>query len=281
MSEFDFNAVVDEAGPETAPEVSDASASTESVPNYAPLDAVLPDADDVDADFRGKPIAEVLRVAKQHKEEAKKGYEKAAQYNDLESELRMQRALNEVLRRQSTPQPQAAPPPDNERFLQRFAENPTQVLPEEIQRHVAPMVAQLTEKLREMEWETVQTRAESARDRARVAAGLDTDTWNALRQPIASFMAARGADPTNESEWFNSFQMYKSMASKLVPRTEIATPSAPPAGQARSVSRPSSTPRLSARDEKNLERLAAGMGIKKDTPAWTTLVTEIAAGGNE
>jgi hypothetical protein len=213
-------------------------------------------------------------VAKQHKEEAKQAYEAKNKYNEIESRARMQEALLEHFKRQqSAPAPQA--PPSDEEFLQQFAQRPTQVLPQTIQQYVAP----LQQQMQVLQYESLQARAEAAREMARTKAGLDEPTWNELRQPIASFMLARGADPTNPMEWVASLDMYKKLAPKFVTRAEVAQPAAPPAGQARSVSRPSSAPRLSARDERNLADLAEASGIKKGTPAWDRLVSEIANGG--
>lgn len=277
--ELDFDAQMAETEPVATPENPPAEpevASTESQPKYAALDAVLPDSDDVDEDFRGKPLADIIRVAKQHKQEAKKAYEVGSRYNDLESKYRVAEALlNELRQRNQQPQ---TPPPSPDELVQRFAQNPPEFLNQYVQQATAP----LYQELQMLRAQTLEQRAESAREAARTAVGIkDREAWYELRRPLAMFLSANNADPTDPRAWQEAFDAYKASASRVAAPVEIPKAAPPPTGQARSTVREVTRPRLSERDRRNLADLADSFGIKPGTKAFEELESRIAAGGDD
>lgn len=236
-----------------------------AAPSYAALDARIPVADDIDEEFRDKPLSEILRVAKQHKEEAKLGYTARKEVNDQRSRADMAEGMLRVLReRQATPPVPAEPPDPQLEASRRF-----------VQSQVQPIVQPIQEELERLRGESYSARAENARLAARPAS-IDADTWNEVARPIASIIHANGGDPTDKSTWNSAFEAYKAPLAKLAPRQAPApAPAAPPAGQARSTPTARSAPRLSARNEKNLEEMAGMFKIKRGTPAWDQLVKDI------
>lgn len=259
-----------------APESPAVEASTESVePKFAELDALLPDADDVDEDFRGKPLADVIRVAKQHKEDAKRGYEASKRLNDAESRARMAEAAVEFAKQQFAQQNAPAPQPreTDEAFIQRLANRPTEVLPEVIQQQVAPFV----ERINRTEAALARYQADAAQEQAREALGFDRETYQELRPAIAAYMAANGWPIADPRAWYAAGDQLRAVAARLNPQAqaqvEVPRQAAPPGGAARSQSRPSTAPKLKARDRENAVDLLDAFGIKADSPEFEKFET--------
>jgi len=256
-------------------------ASTESVEptKFAELDALLPDADDVDEDFRGKPLADILRTAKIHKEDAKRGYEASKRANDLESRARIAEAAVEFARQQWAQQNAPAPQPreTDEAFIQRLANRPTEVLPEVIQQHVAPFA----ERLQRTEATLARYQADTAQEQAREALGFDRETYQALAPAMAAYMAANGWPIGDPRAWYAAGDQFRNAAARLNPQAqqqvEVPRQSAPPGGAARSQSRPSVTPKLKARDRENAVDLMDAFGIKADSPEFAAFEAHVAS----
>lgn len=269
---FDFDAELEKVTPPATPEsATPAPASTESPatpPNYAAVEALIPDAEDIDPDFRGKPIKDILRVAKQHKEEAKASYSRNQELKDLQERMIRNEALLAQRLQQAAP---AQPQITREQWLEQFANDPTNVLPAEIQRHVQPLVQQLTETQRSL----VQMRAESAREQARVASGVAPEAWERLARPLAAIMYTNQMDPGVAANWTKAFNDFKEDMGVVAPQRSAA-PAPPPGGQARSTP---GVPGLGSskltkaelewakildpdiyKDEKNLDKLAKELG---------------------
>lgn len=278
----DLDAVLAEI-PDEVQESPAVEASTESVEptKFAELDALLPDADDVDEDFRGKPLADVIRVAKQHKEDAKRGYEASKRLNDAESRARMAEAAVEFARQQWAAQ-QAAPQQPretDEAFIQRLANRPTEVLPEVIDQRVAPVV----ERLQRAETTIARYQADMAQEQAREALGFDRETYQELRPAMAAYMAANGWPISDPRAWYTAGERFREVAARLnpqiqtQPQVEVPRQAAPPGGAARSQVRPNATPKLKARDRENAVDLLDAFGIKPDTPEFAAFEAHVAS----
>lgn len=268
--EYDFDAELpdENGGAVVAPDPSAAAvASTESQRTVAALDAVL-DGDDVDEDFRGKPVAEVLRVAKQHKHEAKIAATRNQEFNELQSQLEMSRGLLRVLQQQAP-----APPRQPQVTDEDFYGSPTQAAAALAEERVRPLEAQI----QALQYNSYQQAAESARVAARPA-HIDKETYDALRGPLAAIMSAREYDPAGDG-WALALKDYTEHLTKLAPRAAIPRAGAPPTGQARAGARPAApVARLSDRDRRNLSAMAASFNIKPGTKAFETLEQQILAG---
>lgn len=272
MPDFDFDAELEKVTPPAEPEsATPAPASTESPatpPNYAAVEALIPDAEDIDPDFRGKPIKDILRVAKQHKEEAKASYSRNQELRDLQERITRSEALLAQRLQQAGPQ---QPQMTREQWLEHFANNPQAVLPEEFSRYVGP----LQEKLTAAESKVFKISAELARERAQRVVGVNEETWERLTPRLANILMVRNADPESPQNWVAAYNEYKEDMGLVAPQRS-ATPAPPPGGQARSTP---GAPGLGSskltkaelewakildpdiyKDEKNLDKLAKELG---------------------
>lgn len=273
----DFDALMAEI-PDEEPESPAAPASTESQPpKVAELDALLPDAEDVDEEFRGKPVTEAVRLAKQWKHEAKVAAERNQHWNTIVSRAEMAEKALEFFKQQNAQRP-APQPETDESLLQRLSQRPTAVLPEVVQQYTAPLQQQLEEQRREM----FAMQAENARITAAKMAGVDDlDAWESLKWRLAPIMQANQWDPRDPRAWAEAKNIYLADADRFAkPRVEVPKTPAPPGGNARSQVRTGNAPRLRSRDRQNAEDLLAGFGIAPDDPAFAQF-EEFAAGGKD
>jgi hypothetical protein len=272
--------------PDEEPESPAVEASTDSVepvePKYAELDALLPDAEDVDESLRGKPLAEVVRVASQWKHESKVAAERNQKWNEMESRERMALAAVEWAKQQLSERQQPAPQrgETEDEFLQRLANKPTQVLPEVIDQRVAPMANELRQTRVELE----NMRAAIAQEQARAALEIDPETFHALKPAMAAFMYANQWPTHDPQAWYAAGHQFKEMAQRFAPApapaVTVPKPATPPGGAARSQVRPSSAPKLRGRDRENAVDLASAFGISPDSPAFAQFETEVASIAN-
>lgn len=255
----------DDPAPAADPQAQPDEQAAPPAPKFAALDEVVPEADDIDEDFRGKPISEVIRIATQHKHEIGVSRKKSQEYNQIESRLRMNEAALEFIKQQQA-QASRAPEPTAEQFIERFAANPSPVLRDEINQYIAP----LQQQLEATKGELFQMATERARERARQASGLDEETWEAITPGISAFMWAANADPRDPRAWMEAAERQKQVAQRVSrPAAEVARPASPPGGNARSQVRPQSpAPRLKSRDRENAADLLSGFGITPDDPAF-------------
>lgn len=248
-------------GPEDG---GDAAQPTETpAKKVAELDAYVPVSDDIDEDFRDKPLSEVFRVAKQHKEEAKKAYGQNAEMNNLRSRAEMAERLVQSLNQRQQPAY------DPQEVTQRMLADPLSVLAPVIQQHMQPVM----QELQQLRQQTAQGHSEMARERARGAVGVDAKAWNEYTPAMAALMFARNQNPDDPNAWIQAFEPFKAAVGAKV---TLRPNDPPPVGQARSTPSRESAPKLSSRDERNLAELADMAGIKKGTPAWDRLVKDIA-----
>lgn len=259
MSEIDFSEVEAPSAPET-PAAPEAPTKT-----FATLDHVMPETDDIDEDYRGKPIKEVLRVARQHKEEVKQAYNVRSDINNYKSRAEMAEAMLRMVREQAP----ARQEQDPQVVLQQLAADPARVMSAVARQNMAP----LEKQMEELRFESYQGRAEMAREKARQRAGVDEETWDKFTRGMAGLINAAAADPATPKSWADAWDVYEPA---VTPKVRVPTTGQAPVGQARSSApKQNSGPRLSQRQENNLSELAGIFDIKKGTKAWDNLVKEI------
>jgi hypothetical protein len=253
-------AVTDEAPAQAATPVEPAR-------KFAELDAVLPDDYD-DEDFRGKPLNEVLRVAKQYKQEIGVSRKKSMEYNALNEKVSaLERAIEFSKRNPERP------PASREEDLNRFNQAP--------RRFVEENVKGVRDEVEDVKFQLYSTRAEMARERAMRQGGFDPEAWEDSAPAIAAFMQANNLDGAVAANWLKAAERFKPVLTKKV---EVPTQGAPPAGQARSNARPSSSsgPRFAtSRAENAAKDAAAMMGYKPGTDRYKALMEELAKEGDE
>lgn len=259
------------------------TAQPESTPapevKFADLDAVVPDAADIPESFRNKRLADVIRVAEQHKQEAGVAATRNQQWNAMESRARMAEAAVEFMRNQAAQQNQAPPPQmpqeTSEDYLQRLAAQPKTVIRGEFDELQQPYVQQL----RTTQDELRRTRADMAQNEAREFHNIDRQTWNnTVRPGAAAVMFANNWSLEEPGAWAEATRVYISNAiataqrfapsAQPTPPVEVPRPGAPPNGSARSTSRPAATPKLSGRDRENAVDFLDAFNIKPGTPAF-------------
>lgn len=273
----DLDALLAEVpGDEETPATPAPEASTESTPvKFAELDGVVPDAPDVDEEFRGKAIAEVLRVAKQHRDEAKRGYTASQQLNEAQARQRVAEAALEFFQRQ--PQQQQAPQQPhetNDEYLQRLAAQPRSVIHSEVDERVAP----LQQRMQQNETLLTQTLGELAQTEARESLGINRQTWQQIRGPVATFMAYQQWPVQDPRAWAAAAKMYVENAVQTAqqfiqpppqqaPPVEVPKPGAPPNGAARSQVRQAAAPKVKSHYRKAVDDTSDAFGLDDKSKA--------------
>ena len=254
------------------PEQADATAQPDSR-KQAELDALIPDSADIDEDFRGKPVNEVLRIASQHKHEIGVARRKSQEFNTLESRARIAEEALQWWKAQG-PQHQGQPQREeetDEALLNRLSARPTEVLPEKIREYVEPLERQIHEQNVRL----VRIQADGAREQARAALNMSPDMWEAITPQLAAITASRQWSIEDPNAWYAAGYEYVQNLERLrppaprAPAVSVPAPAAPPGGTARSQSRPfGSASRLKGRDLENASDILAGFGIKPDSKAF-------------
>jgi hypothetical protein len=256
----DENAVTELEAPE-------AQTPAAPAPKYAELDAAVPDDYD-DEELRGKPVKEVLslaRKAKQYEHEIGVSRKKSMEYNDLAARVEMQQKMIDMLSRQGATKPE---PP--ELLRQRLVADPRGFVGQEL----SPVLAEL----QDVKGRLYQTQAENARERARATLRVESGVWDEYAPALAAIMHARGLDPAAPQSWTEAAKSFRGV---LSPKAEVPKPAAPPAGQAKSSGRTATGgPKFkSAREERAARDVALTMGYKPGTKRYDELMAELASDG--
>lgn len=245
-------------------DAQEAQTPAEPAKNYAPLDGVIPDDYD-DEEFRGKPVAEILRVAKQYKQEIGVARGKSRDYNDVSARLD---ALQRAVEAERNRQPQR-PQETTEQQLNRLRTAPD--------RFVDERVNPVREDINTVRQEIAFERAERARDKARSLGNFDEAAWDENTPAIAAIMHARGLSASEPKDWLKAAEPFKPvLVSK--PKAEVPTSAAPVAGGAKSTVKPGpSAPRFKNKQAETAAKEAASfMGYKPGTKRYDELLEELA-----
>jgi len=265
----------DDPQPAAEPEAQPESTPAPEI-KFADLDAVVPDDEHVPEAYRRKPLADVIRVAEQHKYEAKV----AAQHNQEWNRMQAERdAANLALKffqseRQNAAQPSQQPTETQEDYLNRLALQPQSTIHSEIDGRMVP----LNQRVQNAEAMLLQTQAELAKSSARETLGLDRGTWSAIEGQVATFMASQNWPVQDPRAWASAADWYirssLEMARRFAPQQQLAPapvdvprPGAPPNGTARSQSRPAAQTRLKPAVQGILDDIAEASGLDKDRRA--------------
>lgn len=276
MAQEDLDAKLDEllqgddpqpAAPEAQPESVDAPPV-----KYADLDAVLPDSPDIDEDFRGKPIADVVRVAKQHKGEAGVAATRNGQWNQMVAERDAAKLALQYFQGQQQQQQAAAPQQQREteeEYLQRLALRPQEVIGDQVRQEMDP----IREELRQTREQMLRLRADGAQIAARDGLQIEPQLWQAISGPVSTFMAYNRWPLDDPNAWAEAARRYLDSARQIAqrfqpapaqqqPTVDVPRAAAPANGTARSQSRPAATGhKVSPRLKTELAAIASAFGL--------------------
>ena len=259
---------VDNSAPALDPQGDAAATPTPPGLNYAALDALLPDTDDVPEYLRGKPLKEAARLADQWRGEAATANRENREAN--RERLRLAEAMLELRSQpplQAPRAPQRVYVPDGQG---NAVEQPLDAL---IAQHLRP----IQEKLQDAENSSFFLASESARERARAAANVPSDVWEEASPDLGAILRANALDTRDPKNWTQAWNLALKRASRMVgQRAPTPQMPAPPVGSAMSTAAARQAPRLTEAQRRNIDDVATLAGIKKDSPTYKKLISRAA-----